>query len=79
MGLFSTGLLNLLRNFTLKQCPLLRRFGPECDSTYWEGPSIIDDGGDCNIVTISPQSIGESLTHIEVKMTSVVIMRGLSM
>ena len=34
-------------------------FGPECDSTYWEGPSIIDDGGDCNIVTISPQSIGE--------------------
>ena len=34
-------------------------FGPECDSTYWEGPSIIDDGGDCNIVTISPQFIGE--------------------
>jgi gliding motility-associated-like protein len=39
-------------------------FGPECDSTYWEGPSIIDDGGDCNIVTISPQFIGdESYTY----------------
>ena len=39
-------------------------FGPECDSTYWEGPSIIDDGGDCNIVTISPQVIGdESYTY----------------
>jgi subtilisin-like proprotein convertase family protein len=39
-------------------------FGPECDSTYWEGPSIIDDGADCNIVTISPQSIGaESYTY----------------
>ena len=34
-------------------------FGPECDSTYWEGPSIVDDGGDCNVVTISPQFIGE--------------------
>jgi subtilisin-like proprotein convertase family protein len=33
-------------------------FGPECDSTWWDGPSIIDDGGDCNIVTISPNEIG---------------------
>ena len=39
-------------------------FGPECDSTYWEGPSIIDDGGDCNVVTISPDLIGvESYTY----------------
>jgi subtilisin-like proprotein convertase family protein len=39
-------------------------FGPECDSTYWEGPSIVDDGGDCNVVTISPDLIGvESYTY----------------
>ena len=39
-------------------------FGPECDSTWWDGPSIIDDGGDCNIVTISPQNIGtETYTY----------------
>jgi gliding motility-associated-like protein len=39
-------------------------FGPECDSTYWEGPSIVDDGGDCNVVTISPDFIGvESYTY----------------
>lgn len=23
-------------------------FGLDCDSTWWEGPSIIDDQGDCN-------------------------------
>jgi gliding motility-associated-like protein len=39
-------------------------FGPECDSTWWDGPSIVDDGGDCNIVTISPNIIGvESYTY----------------
>ena len=39
-------------------------FGPECDSTYWEGPSIVDDGDDCNVVTISPDLIGvESYTY----------------
>ena len=39
-------------------------FGPECDSTWWDGPSIVDDGGDCNIVTISPNNIGvESYTY----------------
>lgn len=36
----------------------LPTFGPECDSTWWDGPSIIDDGGDCNIVTISPEFAG---------------------
>lgn len=40
-------------------------FGTECDSTWWEGPSIIDDQGDCNTVTISPQNIGtETYTYI---------------
>ena len=34
-------------------------FGPECDSTWWDGPSIIDDGDDCNNITISPQNIGD--------------------
>jgi gliding motility-associated-like protein len=39
-------------------------FGPGCDSTWWDGPSIVDDGGDCNIVTISPNIIGvESYTY----------------
>jgi len=39
-------------------------FGPECDSTWWDGPSIVDDGGDCNIVTISPEFVGvESYTY----------------
>jgi gliding motility-associated-like protein len=39
-------------------------FGPECDSTWWDGPSIIDDGGDCNTVIISPQNTGvETYTY----------------
>lgn len=34
-------------------------FGDDCDSTWWVGQSIIDDGDDCNSVTISPQITGE--------------------
>jgi gliding motility-associated-like protein len=38
-------------------------FGPECDSTWWDGPSIIlgndpASGDDCNTVIISPQNTG---------------------
>jgi subtilisin-like proprotein convertase family protein len=38
-------------------------FGPECDSTLWDGPAIIDDGGDCNVVTISPDIGVQSYTY----------------
>jgi gliding motility-associated-like protein len=39
-------------------------FGPECDSTWWDGPSIINDGGDCNTVTVSPTFPGvETYTY----------------
>ncbi len=38
-------------------------FGPECDSTYWTGPNILDYSepdysGDCDEVTISPINVG---------------------
>ena len=33
-------------------------FGDSCDSIQWNGPSIIDDGMDCSIVTVSPTNMG---------------------
>jgi gliding motility-associated-like protein len=33
-------------------------YGPDCDSTYWDGPFITDDGGLCNDVTITPTEAG---------------------
>lgn len=32
--------------------------GPGCDSTFWAGPYITDDGGNCNDVTIVPEEAG---------------------
>ena len=32
--------------------------GAECDSSFWTGPFIVDDGGDCNGVTIVPENAG---------------------
>lgn len=33
-------------------------YGEECDSTWWDGPFITDDGGLCNDVTIEPTEAG---------------------
>ncbi len=33
-------------------------FGAGCDSTYWSGPYITDDGGNCTNVTIEPGEAG---------------------
>ncbi|MCH2200078.1 MAG: gliding motility-associated C-terminal domain-containing protein [Flavobacteriales bacterium] len=35
------------------------QFGPECDSTSWAGPSIIETSADCNDITIQPTSSGQ--------------------
>jgi gliding motility-associated-like protein len=32
--------------------------GADCDSSFWTGPFIVDDGGDCNGVTIVPENEG---------------------
>ena len=33
-------------------------FGEQCDSTYWEGPFITDNGTNCNQVLINPTETG---------------------
>lgn len=32
--------------------------GADCDSSFWTGPFIVDDGGNCNGVTIMPENEG---------------------
>jgi len=40
-------------------------FGDGCDSTQWNGPSIVDNGADCSVVTILPSNMGvETYTFI---------------
>ena len=33
-------------------------FGPDCDSTYWEGPNITSNGDNCSQVLIQPEETG---------------------
>ena len=32
--------------------------GADCDSSFWTGPFIVDDGGDCDGITILPENQG---------------------
>ena len=34
------------------------QIGADCDSSYWTGPFIVDDGGDCDNISILPENQG---------------------
>jgi len=34
------------------------QIGADCDSSFWTGPFIVDDGGDCDGITILPENQG---------------------
>ena len=34
------------------------QIGADCDSSFWTGPFIVDDGGDCDEITILPENQG---------------------
>ena len=34
------------------------QIGVDCDSSFWSGPFIVDDGGDCNDISILPENQG---------------------
>lgn len=34
------------------------QIGADCDSSFWTGPFIVDDGGDCNDIAILPENQG---------------------